>query len=192
MERGRLRPPLSIVSLTLAATLLTACLATRTEGPARAPDSTPSARPQPQPADLTGRVQRVGDGDTLTVRDANGRDTIVRIQGIDAPELGQPFSRISKGNLEELTLRREVKVFGQKTDRFGRTVGRVTVDGKDAGLEMLRRGYAWHFKRYEHEQSEEDRSAYAQAEIAARTQRLGLWRDPAPQPPWEYRDSTHR
>jgi endonuclease YncB( thermonuclease family) len=185
---------LTIVSLALAATLFAACSVSRQNSTAGTPHPVPASPRKPQPAASgpTGRVQRVGDGDTLTVRTANGRDTIVRIQGIDASELGQPFSRISKGNLEELTLGREVEVLGQKTDRFGRTVGRVTVDGKDAGLEMLRRGYAWHFKRYEHEQSEEDRSAYAQAEIAARTQRLGLWRDPAPQPPWEYRDSRHR
>ncbi|MCA1851697.1 MAG: thermonuclease family protein [Beggiatoa sp.] len=46
---------------------------------------------------------------------------------------------------------------------------------------------AWHYKRYEREQSPEDRVAYARAEETARAERRGLWRDPKPVPPWEFR-----
>lgn len=48
---------------------------------------------------------------------------------------------------------------------------------------------AWpgHYKKYEREQSPEDRVAYARAEKQARAERHGLWRDPKPMPPWEFR-----
>jgi endonuclease YncB( thermonuclease family) len=66
-------------------------------------------------------------------------------------------------------------------------VGKVQVDGLDVNLEQLRRGLAWHYKRYEEEQSPEDRQVYAQAERQAQAEYLGLWRDRQPQAPWDYR-----
>lgn len=45
----------------------------------------------------------------------------------------------------------------------------------------------WHYKRYEREQSSEDRLAYARAEETARAERRGLWRDRHPVPPWQFR-----
>lgn len=54
-------------------------------------------------------------------------------------------------------------------------------------LHMVDRGMAWHYKRYEAEQHPADRAAYAAAEDAARAARLGLWSDPDPVPPWEWR-----
>ena len=41
--------------------------------------------------ELTGKVIRVGDGDTITVLDAGNKQTKIRVMGIDAPEKGQPF-----------------------------------------------------------------------------------------------------
>ena len=74
-----------------------------------------------------------------------------------------------------------------KTDRWDRLVGVVWCDGKDTNLNMIDRGMAWHFKRYAHEQSPDDREAYSAAEIAAQASRRGLWSDPDPVPPWEWR-----
>jgi endonuclease YncB( thermonuclease family) len=51
-----------------------------------------------------------------------------------------------------------------KFDRFQRMVGKVTVAGVDACLEQIRAGLAWHYKKYDREQSLEDRRAYAAAE----------------------------
>ncbi len=73
-----------------------------------------------------------------------------------------------------------------KKDRYGRYVGKVLVDGKDANLEQIRAGMAWHFKRYEIEQPPEDRRAYAEAEKRARAQRVGLWQEEA-LAPWVWR-----
>jgi endonuclease YncB( thermonuclease family) len=74
-----------------------------------------------------------------------------------------------------------------KTDRYGRTVGKVVVDGVDANLEQVRAGYAWHYKKYEGEQPYEDRRVYARAEAGARADRLGLWRDSTQVAPWDWR-----
>lgn len=66
---------------------------------------------------------------------------------------------------------------------------KVLVDGRDVGLAQIQRGLAWHFKRYEREQSAADRAAYARAEEEARAARRGLWRDASPVAPWDFRAS---
>jgi endonuclease YncB( thermonuclease family) len=73
-----------------------------------------------------------------------------------------------------------------KKDRYQRYVGKEWINGKDANLEQIRAGMAWHFKRYEREQSPEDRRTYAKAEKRARAQRIGLWQEEA-LAPWVWR-----
>lgn len=57
----------------------------------------------------------------------------------------------------------------------------------DVGMAQLTQGMAWHFKRYAHEQAEEERERYSFAEEEARAKGVGLWSDPKPVPPWEWR-----
>ncbi len=66
-------------------------------------------------------------------------------------------------------------------------MGKALVDGIDVCLEQVKAGFAWHYKKYQREQSPEDRQLYADAENKARDERLGLWRENNPIPPWEYR-----
>ncbi len=82
---------------------------------------------------------------------------------------------------------KQVEVISDKTDKYGRTVGKVMVNGKDANLEQIRAGLAKHYKEYAKEQSASDRDAYANAESSARSSKAGLWSDPRPMPPWEWR-----
>ncbi len=82
---------------------------------------------------------------------------------------------------------KQVTVEYQKRDRYGRIVGKVLLDGIDACLEQVKVRFAWHYKKYQHEQSAEDRQLYADAEDKARNERLGLWRENNPIPPWEHR-----
>jgi endonuclease YncB( thermonuclease family) len=63
----------------------------------------------------------------------------------------------------------------------------VLASGADAGLQQVEAGLAWHYKRYEQEQSDWDQASYARAEVRARAEKLGLWRDPKPVPPWDFR-----
>jgi endonuclease YncB( thermonuclease family) len=136
---------------------------------------------------LTGTAVQIVDGDTITVLDAAKTQHRVRLAGIDAPELGQPYGKTSRQHLALLVGGKRVTVDWQKRDRYGRIVGKVLQDSTDAGLAQIKAGVAWHFKKYESEQSLEDRLAYAEAEARARAGRVGLWHDKGPVPPWEWR-----
>jgi endonuclease YncB( thermonuclease family) len=109
--------------------------------------------------------------------------------GIDCPEKAQPFGQNAKQSLSDLVFGRSVNVEWQKLDRYERIVGKVLVSGQDANLEQVRRGLAWHYKKYEREQEPLDRATYSQAEIEARMSNRGLWSDPTPIPPWDWRKS---
>ncbi len=141
---------------------------------------------------LTGKVIAVADGDTVTVIDADHNKHKIRLAGIDAPESRQPYGQRSRQSLSDLVSGQWVQVVYDKADRYGRLVGKVQVAGRDANLEQLRRGLAWHYKKYEAEQGEQDRQAYAAAQQQAQSARLGLWRDPGPQAPWDYRQLQRR
>lgn len=136
---------------------------------------------------LSGAVVGVSDGDTITVLDANNVQHKIRLSGIDAPEKKQPFGQVAKTKLAGLVYGKKVSVEWYKLDRYGRTIGVVTADGKDAGLEMLRAGMAWHYKKYQSEQTPSDRVIYNGAEGVARSSRLGVWSDASPVAPWEWR-----
>jgi len=139
---------------------------------------------------IEGRVVRVADGNTITVLDARKVQHKIRLAGIDAPEKFQAFGQRSKDSLSALVFRLEVTVQTRKRDKYGPEVGKVLVGGLDANLEQVRRGFAWHYNA--HEQSTEDRRAYAAAEAEARLQRVGLWRDAHPVPPWEFRKGKRK
>jgi endonuclease YncB( thermonuclease family) len=136
---------------------------------------------------LYGRVVGIADGDTVTVLDSSNTQFKIRLMGIDAPEKKQDFGNKSKESLSSLIVNRQVSVDYSKKDRYGRTVGKILVDGIDANLEQVKAGMAWHYKKYQKEQLVEDRILYAQAEDYARKNKLGLWIDKEPVPPWEYR-----
>ncbi len=136
---------------------------------------------------LTGKVVRVVDGDTLYVLDANYKEHKIRLAGIDAPERKQAYGLASRKHLLPIVAGKQVTVEYQKRDRYGRIVGKVLLDGIDACLEQVKAGFAWHYKKYQHEQSMEDQRLYAEAENKARDTRLGLWQENNPNPPWEYR-----
>jgi endonuclease YncB( thermonuclease family) len=138
-------------------------------------------------ATLQGKVVGVADGDTITVLDATNTQHKIRLRGIDAPERAQAFGQKSKQSLHRLVLSKQVTIDFQKKDKYGRTVGKVVLNGLDVCLEQIKLGMAWHYKQHESEQSKEDREAYAQAELATQSQSLGLWKDKNPTPPWEFR-----
>jgi endonuclease YncB( thermonuclease family) len=145
-----------------------------------------------EPARLHGRIVGVADGDTLTLLDAGKKQHKIRLDGIDAPEKGQPLGNRSKQSLSAVASGREAEAHCPKVDRYARRVCKVIVSGIDVGLDQISRGMAWHFKRYEREQSDQDRAAYAAAEAEARAVRRGLWRDPGPVPPWVWRKGGAR
>jgi len=136
---------------------------------------------------MNGRVIGVSDGDTVTILDDTKTQWKIRLLGIDAPEKTQAFGSKSKEHLSDLVFNRQVTVEYSKKDRYGRTLGKIFVDGIDANLEQINAGFAWHYKQYRRDQSAKDRAAYANAENQARTAKMGLWVDPKPTPPWDWR-----
>ena len=130
---------------------------------------------------LHGRVVRVADGDTITVLDAANTQHKIRFHGIDAPEKGQAFGKLAGKFLAGLVAGRDVSVEYTKRDRYGRIVGTIFCDGCDINLEMLKAGYAWHYKYYD------SNPIYAAAESEARAAHRGLWQDKNPIVPHEFR-----
>lgn len=89
---------------------------------------------------IAGKVVGVTDGDTVTVLDATKTQHKIRLSGIDAPEKAQPFGQRSKENLSNFLFGKQVVVDAGKTDRYGRSVGKVFVGGVDANLEQVSAG----------------------------------------------------
>lgn len=141
---------------------------------------------------LQGRVVGIADGDTVTVLDVTNTQFKIRLMGIDAPEKKQAFGQKSKEHLSQLVFNKQVSVEYTKKDKYGRTIGKVIVDGVDANLEQVKAGLAWHYKQYQREQSAEDIAAYVLAEELARNESKGLWVDAEPVPPWEWRRQQKR
>lgn len=141
---------------------------------------------------LVGRVVGIADGDTLTVLDASNTQHKIRLAGIDSPEKNQPFGQVCKQSLSDLAYDHTAQIDWNKLDRYGRIIGKVLVDDRDVDLEQVKRGCGWHYKKYQNEQNLDDRLSYGRAEETARARRVGLWADPEPMPPWEWRRASRK
>lgn len=126
------------------------------------------------------------DGDTFTCGHDSGA-VRVRVAGIDAPETGQGFWRVSRDLLRKRVVPGTV-VDCYKVDAYERQVCRVASPaGADIPLELVQTGLAWHSRKYAFEQQPEEQERYAAAEVNARRRGLGLWSLPEPQEPGECR-----
>ncbi len=138
---------------------------------------------------LKGKVVAVTDGDTVRVLDANKQQYKIRLLGIDAPEKRQPFGNKSKQSLSDLVFGKNMEVHYRKTDRYGRVLGKIVLNGLDINLEQIKRGFAWYYKKYEKSQEMGDRKKYFDAEVAARAAKVGLWTQSSELAvaPWDFR-----
>lgn len=134
-----------------------------------------------EPQTVTGKCVGVHDGDSITVLAAGNVQHKVRLDGIDAPELKQPFSQQSKETLSGLVFGKNVTLNVTGKDRYKRTLAVVVVNGVNANLEMVRLGMAWRFDKYSKDET------LLTAQNAAKAVKRGLWSDPAQVPPWEWR-----
>ena len=127
---------------------------------------------------LSGKIVSIHDGDTITV--LQGKQQIkVRLFGIDAPELKQPYGKKSKQFLANLIAGKVVEVEENGKDRYKRTIGTIYLNGADINAQMVENGYAWAYRKFS--------KKYTAQESKAKKQGLGLWRDKKPIPPWEWR-----
>ncbi len=144
-----------------------------------------SANP-PVTSTITGTVSKVHDGDSIHITPTGEKRVVIRLAGIDAPELAQPFGIASRDTLRSLILKKRAEASCHKTDRYQRKVCVVIYNGVDVNLQMISSGMAWHYKQYEKEQSRQQRREYARAERKARDSKSGLWSGKSVQP-WIFR-----
>ena len=131
-------------------------------------------------------VVGISDGDTIKVRCADQPQIVVRLAEIDAPEKAQPYGQRSKELLSTLCFKKQAEIRPSTRDRYGRTVARVVCAGTDANAAMVRSGMAWAYTRYLTDPQ------IRAMEVVARRERLGLWADAEPLPPWEWRKSRSK
>jgi micrococcal nuclease len=131
---------------------------------------------------FTGRVIGIKDGDTFEVL-YDGQPERVRLSDIDCPEKSQPFGNNAKQFSSDLCFNKTVTVMcDAKRDRYGRLIGTVvTSDGINVNEALVKEGFAWHYLQYS---DKEELTGY---EATARKNRLGLWADVNPTPPWDWR-----
>jgi len=137
---------------------------------------------------IIGKVIGISDGDTITILDSNKKQHKIRLYGIDCPESGsKTFGDSAKKFTASLMARKMASVDLFDTDRYGRTVGVVTVDGVNVNRQIIHAGYAWQYRHY---CKEKFCSVWLKVENQARVAGVGLWSDDKPVPPWEWRNAT--
>ena len=129
---------------------------------------------------IPGIVTKVYDGDTLTLQNNNGIYKI-RLSGIDAPERRQAYGNVSRNHLYNMVRNKFVYAEVHDKDRYGRYVAKIIVDNTDVNAQMLKAGFAWHYKQYD------KNPEYARLEQEAKQNRRGLWIEKNPISPWVYR-----
>ncbi len=136
---------------------------------------------------LAGRIVGVHDGDTLRVN-REGKSLRVRLYGVDCPELKQAGGTEARALSRRLTHGRVLLIESKGTDRYKRIIGRVfLLSGNTLSSELVKAGRCWWYKRY----APKDK-ALAGLEAEARADKRGLWADPDPVPPWEWRKQRRR
>lgn len=138
-------------------------------------------------AEIIGKVVGVSDGDTITVLDDMDQGKFrIRLDKIDAPEKKQAFGNKAKQFLSSLIFGKQVSIRFKSIDNYGRVLGVVSLDGKEINLVMVQNGYAWHYSYYD------KTPAYIEAEKQARADKKGLWADPNPINPYQFRKSQKK
>ncbi len=137
--------------------------------------------PNPPPM-FMGDVVGVHDGDSITVL-AQGTRKTIRLVGIDCPETDQPFGAQATRVTRQLALNQTVTVTSFGRDRHHRLLGDIVLpDQRILAHELVREGACWWYQHYAPHST-----TLQTLEMEARTQKRGLWADPTPTPPWQWR-----
>ena len=126
---------------------------------------------------VLGTVVSVADGDTVRARlDNSGRTLTIRLEGVDAPERGEPFSTQARNATRVMLFNKKVQLRATDVDRYDRLVARIVLDGRDSSLELIEAGLACHFTRFVND------PALAKAQLGARAAGRGFWAPSAAKP----------
>lgn len=128
------------------------------------------------------KVVGISDGDTIVVMYQN-KEIKLRLHGIDCPEMHQDFGRAAKKFTSDQAFGKVADIEALGKDRYGRTVALVTIGGTPLNESLLINGLAWVYTKYYKE------GDWYSLEEQARKNKVGLWADPKPVPPWEFRKS---
>jgi len=131
---------------------------------------------------LSGHVIAVADGDSLTLLDANKQTFKIRLAAIDAPEKNQAYGTRAKQSLSKICFGKNAEAIVTTKDRYQRYVAEIYCAGVNANETQIATGMAWVYLQYA-----KGFDRYKELEDAARKQRLGLWADDNPIPPWQFR-----
>jgi len=136
------------------------------------------------PIKLCGKVSEIIDGDTFVFRS----NIVATLQHIDSPEEGQPYNEIAKKHLADLILGKEICFYlNQIDDNENLWIGDAYGGQMNVGRQMVRDGVAWYNDSNNSLLDELDQRLFLESEQAARTERRGIWQDPTPVAPWDYR-----
>ncbi len=131
---------------------------------------------------IEGKVTAITDGDTFKLLSNDSILHRIRIASIDCPENKQPFSKRAKEFTSNAIFGKYICASVQSKDRYGRLIANVYYqDSLILNEELLKHGYAWHFIKYSKD------SLLQRMEDSARKNKVGLWKDPQPIPPWKWR-----
>ena len=135
-----------------------------------------------------GQVIKIIDGDTVYFQAKNdNRYKKLRLVGIDAPEIHQPFGLKSKQCLGNLINNKPVKIMLFGTDRYKRTLAKILTEEVDINLAMIKEGCAWFYRRYKNTLDKNDQLMYDQAEVSAIDNKKGLFSNHEAEAPWNWR-----
>ena len=132
-------------------------------------------------ADTQCKVVSVADGDTLTCLSTKKEPIKVRLNQIDAPEHKQDFGKAAKKALSGYVFGKNVSLKTNGRDKYGRIIAEVYLDGTNINKAMVKNGHAWAYREYVTD------NEYLELEKAARSQSKGLWSQPNPIYPSEFR-----
>lgn len=134
---------------------------------------------------ISARVSYVYDGDTVTLTSEKTK-TKIRLYGIDAPEIAQPYGKESRNHLRKKILYKNVEVKVNGKDRYKRTIGTIFLDGENINLWMIKSGFAWHYKQYCKDK------VFAIAERNAKNKKIEMWKTDNLQRPDLFRKDKRR
>lgn len=130
--------------------------------------------------DFQCKVIDVQDGDSVKVL-VDKTTVKVRLEGIDAPELGQSYGKKSKEALKNLIINKNITIRKTGTDKYNRTLGIVLLNNESVNAKQVADGWAWHYKKHSNDKD------LARLEETAKKSKKGLWAANNNIPPWEYR-----
>ena len=116
-----------------------------------------------------GTVERAVDGDTIVFKAGDAKTQRVRLADIDTPELDQPWGGEAKAALKGWAENRRAQIRIVDTDRYGRLVATLWIDGKNINRRLVAKGHARVYRRYLRDQ------ALPGLKASAKASGLGLW-----------------